>query len=128
MEKRSHTVREQGNIGIVTVSRKCRCCQSFLGQNADTDKTDVIFTHNMYQLIDGKKISQEIKDELKDKVTALKAQGKSICLAVIPDRFKSWIMPSGVHDTYPLLPTHSAPTFFSLKPSTSFSGAMVWIT
>ena len=37
----------------------------------------------MYQLIDGKKISQEIKDELRDKVTALKAQGKSICLAVI---------------------------------------------
>lgn len=37
----------------------------------------------MYQIIDGKKISQEIKDELKDKVTALKAEGKSICLAVI---------------------------------------------
>lgn len=37
----------------------------------------------MYQIIDGKKISQEIKNELKDKVTALKAEGKSICLAVI---------------------------------------------
>ena len=37
----------------------------------------------MYQIIDGKKISQEIKDELKEKVTALKAEGKSICLAVI---------------------------------------------
>lgn len=37
----------------------------------------------MYQIIDGKKISQEIKDELKDKVAALKAEGKSICLAVI---------------------------------------------
>lgn len=37
----------------------------------------------MYQIIDGKKISQEIKDELKEKVAALKAEGKSICLAVI---------------------------------------------
>ncbi len=37
----------------------------------------------MYQIIDGKKISQEIKDELKAKVSALKAEGKSICLAVI---------------------------------------------
>ena len=37
----------------------------------------------MYQIIDGKKISQEIKDELKDKVAALKAAGKNICLAVI---------------------------------------------
>lgn len=37
----------------------------------------------MYQIIDGKKISQEIKDELKEKVSALKAEGKSICLAVI---------------------------------------------
>lgn len=36
------------------------------------------------QLIDGKKISQEIKDELKAKVTTLKAEGKKIpCLAVI---------------------------------------------
>ena len=30
----------------------------------------------MYQIIDGKKISQEIKDELREKVTALKGQGK----------------------------------------------------
>lgn len=37
----------------------------------------------MYQIIDGKKISQEIKDELKEKVAVLKAEGKSICLAVI---------------------------------------------
>lgn len=37
----------------------------------------------MYQIIDGKKISQEIKDELKEKVTKLKAQGKNACLAVI---------------------------------------------
>ena len=37
----------------------------------------------MYQIIDGKKISQEIKDELREKVTALKVEGKGICLAVI---------------------------------------------
>ncbi len=37
----------------------------------------------MYQIIDGKKISQQIKDELKEKVAALKAQGKTITLAVI---------------------------------------------
>jgi len=37
----------------------------------------------MYQVIDCKKISQEIKDELKEKVTALKEAGKEICLAVI---------------------------------------------
>ena len=37
----------------------------------------------MAKLIDGKKISQEIKDELKEKVAVLKAQGKEICLAVI---------------------------------------------
>ncbi len=37
----------------------------------------------MAQIIDGKKISQQIKDELKEQVTALKAQGKEICLAVI---------------------------------------------
>lgn len=37
----------------------------------------------MAQIIDGKKISQEIKDELKDKVAALKAEGKSGALAVI---------------------------------------------
>lgn len=34
-------------------------------------------------LIDGKKISQDIKDELKDKVEVLKAQGINKCLAVI---------------------------------------------
>lgn len=37
----------------------------------------------MYQIIDGKKISQEIKDELKEKVAELKEQGKSVALAVI---------------------------------------------
>lgn len=37
----------------------------------------------MAQLIDGKKISQQIKDELKEKVTAMKAEGKEIGLAVI---------------------------------------------
>ncbi len=34
-------------------------------------------------LIDGKKISAEIKDELKNKAAELKAQGKEACLAVI---------------------------------------------
>lgn len=34
-------------------------------------------------LIDGKKISAEIKDELKEEVAALKAQGKEVTLAVI---------------------------------------------
>lgn len=37
----------------------------------------------MAQLIDGKKISQQIKDELKERVTALKAEGKTGALAVI---------------------------------------------
>lgn len=37
----------------------------------------------MLQLIDGKKISVEIKDELKEKVSALKEKGIGICLAVI---------------------------------------------
>ncbi len=37
----------------------------------------------MAKLIDGKKISQQIKDELKEKVAQLKEQGISICLAVI---------------------------------------------
>lgn len=37
----------------------------------------------MAVLIDGKKISAEIKDELKEQVAALKAQGKEITLAVI---------------------------------------------
>lgn len=37
----------------------------------------------MYQIIDGKKISQEIKDELKEKVAAMKAEGVERCLAVI---------------------------------------------
>lgn len=37
----------------------------------------------MAQLIDGKRISQEIKDELKEKVASYKAQGKEIALAVI---------------------------------------------
>ena len=37
----------------------------------------------MALIIDGKKISKEIKDELKEKVTALKGEGKNIALAVI---------------------------------------------
>jgi methylenetetrahydrofolate dehydrogenase (NADP+)/methenyltetrahydrofolate cyclohydrolase len=37
----------------------------------------------MYQIIDGKKISQEIKDELKEKVALLKEQGTNVTLAVI---------------------------------------------
>lgn len=37
----------------------------------------------MYKLIDGKKISTEIKDELKEKVSLLKDEGREICLAVI---------------------------------------------
>lgn len=37
----------------------------------------------MYQIIDGKKISQEIKDELKEQVSERKARGEKCCLAVI---------------------------------------------
>lgn len=37
----------------------------------------------MAEIIDGKKISQEIKDELKEKVAELKKKGINICLAVI---------------------------------------------
>lgn len=37
----------------------------------------------MYRIIDGKKISQEIKDELKEKAAAMKARGEERCLAVI---------------------------------------------
>lgn len=37
----------------------------------------------MPQVIDGKAISAQIKDEVKEKVSALKAQGKKVCLAVI---------------------------------------------
>ncbi len=37
----------------------------------------------MTKLIDGKIISKQIKDELKEEVRALKEQGKEICLAVI---------------------------------------------
>ncbi|MCR5118248.1 MAG: bifunctional methylenetetrahydrofolate dehydrogenase/methenyltetrahydrofolate cyclohydrolase FolD [Lachnospiraceae bacterium] len=37
----------------------------------------------MATLIDGKRISQEIKDELKEKAASLKAEGKEACLAVI---------------------------------------------
>lgn len=38
---------------------------------------------NMAEIIDGKRISGEIKEELKAEVAALKAQGKECCLAVI---------------------------------------------
>ena len=37
----------------------------------------------MPQIIDGKLISTQIKDELKEKVATMKADGVSICLAVI---------------------------------------------
>lgn len=37
----------------------------------------------MTQIIDGKAISAQIKDELKEQVAAYKAQGREICLAVI---------------------------------------------
>ena len=37
----------------------------------------------MYKLIDGKVISKQIKDELKEKVAAIKVEGTEICLAVI---------------------------------------------
>ena len=37
----------------------------------------------MYQIIDGKKISNEIKDELKTKAAQMKERGKEACLAVI---------------------------------------------
>lgn len=37
----------------------------------------------MYQIIDGKRISQEIKDELKARMELMKKEGKSRCLAVI---------------------------------------------
>ena len=37
----------------------------------------------MAKIIDGKKISQEIKDEVKERVAKLKAEGINVCLAVI---------------------------------------------
>lgn len=37
----------------------------------------------MVEIIDGKKISQEIKDELKEKVAAMHAQGQEVTLAVV---------------------------------------------
>ena len=37
----------------------------------------------MAQIIDGKKISQDIKDELKEKVTALKDTGTEVALAAV---------------------------------------------
>lgn len=37
----------------------------------------------MPQIIDGKAISSQIKDEVKERVAALAAQGKKVCLAVI---------------------------------------------
>ena len=37
----------------------------------------------MAQLIDGKKISAQIKDELKDEVTQMNARGITVTLAVI---------------------------------------------
>ena len=37
----------------------------------------------MARLIDGKQISKQIKDELKEEVAGMKARGIKICLAVI---------------------------------------------
>ena len=37
----------------------------------------------MAKIIDGKKISQEIKDELKERVAALKEKGVEVTVAVI---------------------------------------------
>ena len=37
----------------------------------------------MAQLIDGKKISKQIKDELKEEVQRLGESGKNACLAVV---------------------------------------------
>ncbi len=37
----------------------------------------------MAQIIDGKKISMDIKDEVKEKVASLKAQGTNVKLAVV---------------------------------------------
>ena len=37
----------------------------------------------MPQIIDGKKISQQIKDELKEEVQELAAKGRHACLAVV---------------------------------------------
>ena len=37
----------------------------------------------MFQLIDGKLVSQSVKDRIKDEVAVLKEQGKEITLAVI---------------------------------------------
>ena len=42
-----------------------------------------VYKRQMAQIIDGKKISQDIKDELKEKVTALKDTGTEVALAVI---------------------------------------------
>ena len=38
----------------------------------------------MPQIIDGKQIAMQIKEELKERVARLKQAGKSVCLAVIP--------------------------------------------
>ena len=56
----------------------------------------------MAKIIDGKKISAEIKEELKTEVAAYAAQGKTCALAVIQ---------VGVQETNPFFPTTSAPTF-----------------
>ena len=37
----------------------------------------------MPQIIDGKQIAMQIKEELKERVARLKQEGKSVCLAVI---------------------------------------------
>ena len=43
------------------------------------------------QIIDGKKISQEIKDEVKEEVAQLKAEGKRYCACCYSGRSRSCI-------------------------------------
>ena len=45
------------------------------------------------QIIDGKKISQEIKDEVKEEVAQLKAEGKDIALSVIRIESQAYELP-----------------------------------
>lgn len=55
----------------------------YFNQWGHTKDQQVLRRQQMYQIIDGKKISQEIKDELKEKVAAMAKEGKKVALAVI---------------------------------------------
>lgn len=55
----------------------------YFNQWGHTKDQKVLRRQRMYQIIDGKKISQEIKDELKEKVAAMAKEGKKVALAVI---------------------------------------------